>query len=301
MKKPRLRFRTLLAFLSLGLAKPIPASERLSLDTTFKGRDRFEWLIKSLRPKAEQLRAVPIGKRLGWFGRVFLGTPYKGFTLEIDDRIESPSVNFNGLDCWTFFETSLALSRMIELPPEKWTPDALLDLIETDRYWGGNCDGTYLSRLHYLEDWLHDNAKRGLIRDLTRSLGGYGVPNAAVEMTNAWRGYRYMRNNPDLRVGIAKLEERLRQEPLVCIPKDRVSGIEDKLQTGDIIGIVSRDGDAFGTSHVGLAYRTEDGVLHFMHASAPSNAGKVVIDARLSDYLDRFPKHYGILVGRPVK
>ena len=285
----------------LVFASPIHAAERLPLVTTFKGRERFEWLVKSLRPKVEELRALTIGERLGWFGRVFSGTPYKSFTLEIDDHIESPSVNLNGLDCWTFFETALAFSRLIETPPEKWTPDALLDLIEADRYWGGTCDGTYLSRLHYLEDWLHDNAKRGLIRDLTRSLGGRGVQNSAIEMTNAWRGYRYMRSNPDLRVGIAKLESRLRNEPLYCIPKDRVPGIESQLQTGDIIGIISYDGSAYGTSHVGLAYRAEDGVLHFMHASAPSNAGKVILDVRLSDYLAKFSKHYGILVGRPVK
>ena len=120
-------------------------------------------------------------------------------------------------------------------------------------------------------------------------------------MTNAWRSYRYMRNSPALRVGISKLETRLRSEPLYCISKDKVPAIEGQLQTGDIIGIVSRDGAAFGTSHVGLAYRTEDGTLHFMHASAPSNAGKVILDVRLSDYLAKFSKHYGILVARPVK
>ncbi len=33
------------------------------------------------------------------------------------------------------------------------------------------CTGEYLSRLHYLEDWLADNDRRGLVKDLTRELG----------------------------------------------------------------------------------------------------------------------------------
>ena len=45
---------------------------------------------------------------------------------------------------------------------------------------------------------------------------------------------------------------------------------ESRLRSGDIIGIVSRDGrpsSLRSTSHVGLALRTSDGTLHFMHAS----------------------------------
>ena len=84
------------------------------------------------------------------------------------------------------------------------------------------------------------------------------------------------------------------------IPKSAVRGIEDQLQNGDIIGIVGHDGDKYGTSHVGMAIR-KDGVLCFMHASAPFNFGKVVIEARLSDYLAKYRTHAGIIVGRPVK
>jgi hypothetical protein len=77
-------------------------------------------------------------------------------------------VNFNGLDCWTFFETALAFARMLDEPQEKWTPETLLRYLEMDRYRGGQCNGSYLSRLHYLEEWLHDNDKRGLVQDSHR-------------------------------------------------------------------------------------------------------------------------------------
>ena len=45
----------------------------------------------------------------------------------------------------------------------------------------------------------------------------------------------------------------------------------------------------------------EDGVLHFMHASAPRNYGKVVLDSRLSVYLARYSSNAGIMVARPLK
>ena len=289
-------FRVFLVFLLLAAA----ASAELAMSVRFKGTEKFDALTTRLKAHADQLRQLPIGERTAYLGRWLVGTPYKSYTLEIDDRIEAPSCNLHGLDCWTFFETSLALARMSQEPVENWTPETLLRYLELDRYWGGKCTGDYLSRLHYLEDWLHDNDRRGLIQDLTRSLGGINVQNSAVEMTNNWKGYRYLRNNPSLRSGIAKVEERLRKKPLVMIPKDRVAGIEPKLQNGDVIGIVSRDGSAFGTSHVGLAVR-KNGVLRFMHASSPRNHGKVVIDERLSAYLARFKGHAGILVGRPIK
>jgi len=272
----------------------------LPFATVFKGQEKFTSIVLKTKPLAQQLRAMSIGERTAWFGQLLVGTPYKGHTLEIHDRIEAASVNLNGLDCWTFFETALAFARMCEQPVENWTPQTLLRYIELDRYWGGECDGTYLSRLHYLEDWSKDNEKRGLVDDLTRRLGALNVTNAAREMTINWKGYRYMVSSADNRAGISKLEARLRESPLPMIPKSRVPAIEPKLQSGDIISIVSKDGAAYGTSHVGLALR-KNSVLHFMHASAPRNYGKVVIDSRLSDYLNRFKSHAGIMVTRPLR
>ena len=291
-------FRALVSLLAL-LTLSCPA-EQLPLTVVFKGQERFSAIVARAKPEQNRLRVLPIGERAAWFGQALVGTPYKSYTLEIDDRIEAPSVNLTGLDCWTFFETALAFARLSELPAEQWTAPQLLRFIELDRYWGGQCTGSYLSRLHYLEDWAHDNDRRGYVDDLTRQLGAIQVSNAAIEMTNNWRNYRYMARSPANRSGIAKLEARLRDEPLPMIPKARVPSVEAKLQNGDIISIVSKDGSAYGTSHVGMALR-KDGVLRFMHASSPRNYGKVVIDDRLSEYLARYRSHAGIMVARPVR
>jgi hypothetical protein len=277
------------------------ASEsRLPFGTVFKGQDQFNRLVA--KAKAGNWKALPIGERTAAVGQALIGTRYKHFTLEIDNRIESPSVNFQGMDCWTFFEIALSFARMLNEPESNWTPERLLHYIEMDRYRGGECTGEYLSRLHYLEDWLYDNNRRGLVEDLTRELGGRSVPHSAREMTAGWRHYRYLAANRSLLGPLARMEANVSSRPLYEIPKDRVAGIESKLRSGDVIGIISRDrGGLRSTAHVGLALRTSDGVLHFMHASSPSNYGRVVVDSQLSKYLYRYRSDSGILVARPLR
>jgi hypothetical protein len=274
--------------------------DRLALQHRFQGPRS----IRSTGGKAKQenWKSLPIGERTAVVGQALLGTRYRHFTLEIDNRIEAPSANFQGMDCWTFFEIALSFARMLNEPEENWTPERLLGYIESDRYRGGECTGEYLSRLHYLEDWLYDNDHRGLVEDLTEQLGGASVPHSAREMSIGWRHYRYLAANKSLLGPLARMEARVSARPLYQIPKSRVAKIEPKLQSGDVIGIVSRDRSGlYSTSHVGLALRTNDGVLHFMHASSPGNYGKVVIDSRLSNYLKRYRSDSGILVARPLR
>ena len=278
----------------------LTSAASLPFSTVFQGPDKFERLLQQAESK--NWKSLPIGERTATVGRAMVGTRYKSYTLEIDNHIEAPSVNFNGMDCWTFFEIALGFARMLDDSPSQWTPQRLLHYIELDRYRGGQCTGGYLSRLHYLEEWLADNDSRGLVDDLTRQLGGVRAPHAAHEMTFGWRHYRYLKANPSLLAPLGRMEARVSARPLYQIPKDRVARIESKLKSGDIIGIVSRDRPGlYSTSHVGLAYRTNDGVLHFLHASSPQNYGKVVIDARLSSYLARYRSDSGILVARPLR
>jgi len=273
---------------------------RLPFGTVFKGQDQFNRLVA--KAKSGNWKALPIGERTAAVGQALVGTRYRHFTLEIDNRIESPSVNFQGMDCWTFFETALGFARMLNEPEANWTPERLLHYIELDRYRGGQCTGEYLSRLHYLEDWLYDNNRRGLVEDLTRDLGGRSVPHSAGEMTAGWRHYRYLAANRSLLGPLARMEANVSSRPLYEIPKNRVAAIESKLRSGDIVGIIGHDRSGnYSTSHVGLALRTNDGVLHFMHASSPGNSGRVIVDAELSKYLYRYGSDSGILVARPLR
>lgn len=270
----------------------------LPLDTVFKGEAKFRAILK--KADAAQWSALPMGERIITIAEELRGTPYENFTLEIDDHIEAPSVNFHGLDCWTFFETCLGFARMIGKPAETYRPEDLLREIEFTRYRGGVCSGNYLQRIHFLAEWFFENDARGTTRHLTPSLPGASrIRDRKVsEMTVLWKSYRYLRNNPDLREPMGEIETKVASLPVYQIPKNKVAAIEPQLQNGDVIGIATKYNGAF-CSHVGLAKRTDDGVLRFMHAS--KNYKKVVVDSSISEYLAEFSAHSGILVGRPLE
>ena len=270
---------------------------RLPFSTVFKGKDKFDRLVA--RAVRENWRALPIGERTARVGSALLGTPYVNYTLEIDDRIESPSVNFNGLDCWTFYEVSLAFARMLRVKDGDYRPEDLLALIELERYRDGHCTGSFLSRMHFLEEVFANNGARGLSVNPTSQIGGVQLSRNITEMTAAWKSYRYLRSNPGMLPAMAQIQDRISSLPVYHIPSDRVASAERFIQTGDILAITSRDKSGY-TSHVGMAVRKADGV-HFMHATSRRSAGrKVILDRRITDYLKTSGDHYGIVVYRPL-
>ena len=277
------------------LAGPAFAAQPLPLQTTFKGTSRFQAIVA--KAQQENWRALPIGDRMVKVALELNGMPYKSYTLEIHDRIESPSANFLGQDCWTFFEICLGTARMLEKRKAAYTPGDLLDEIEWTRYRDGKCRGNYLDRIHYLAEWYIDNHRRGNIIDLTRKFPTQRMRPQCGEMTRLWKHYRYLKNNPDLRTGMAKHEARLNATAVYMVPKARVAAIEPQLRNGDIIGIARHDHGSY-CSHVGIIVVDGAGRRRFMHASTTTK--KVTIDQTISSYLHRYRKHAGILIGRPL-
>lgn len=283
-----------LLFLAGLLVYPSLFAAGLPESVTFVGQSKYQSLIN--RGKAENWQALPIGERTTKAGLALLGTPYKNFTLELDSRVESPCVNMNGMDCWTFFEIALGSARAMKVS-ENPTRSDMLRMIEMDRYRGGKCNGLFTSRLHYLEQWMYDNQARGLVKDVTPSLPGARKLNRDMEeMSVAWKTSKQLRANPSLVPEMARVENQLSQKGIWYVPKSQVPAAEKYLRNGDVICIVSTWPKSY-TSHVGLAYRDKNGVLRFMHAS--KNAGEVIIDSRLSAYLNRYSSHAGVMVVRP--
>ena len=292
--------RHFIALAAAGLVMPrrgFAAIDHLPLSTCFRGMERFNSIVK--KAVAGNWRALPIGARMGRIGREFLGVPYRGFTLEIDDRIECPSCNCDGVDCWTFFETVLGMARMLEQPRPAYSPQHLLMEIQWTRYRGGRCTGNYLDRIHYLNEWFVDNERRGNVRDITRALGGAQrlTGRRSTEMTTLWKSYRYLRNNPGLRPRMAKIEAAVNALPVYYIPKSRVAAIESKLAEGDIAGIVTKYQGGV-CSHVGLIVRDGKGRAIFLHASR--NFKKVTTEGTISSYLNSYGSHSGLIVARPL-
>ena len=284
--------RLLIFCLFLAIVSPVPAA--LPESVVFVGQGKYQALIN--RGLAENWRSLPIGERTAKVGLALRGTPYKNYTLELDDRIETPCVNMAGMDCWTFFEIALGAARALKIS-ENPTPADMLRMIELDRYRSGRCNGIFTSRLHYLEQWLQDNQSRGLVKDVTPSLpGAKKLYRDMKEMSASWKSSKQLRANPSLVPEIARIEAQLSQRGIWFVPNSANADAEKYLRDGDIISIVTTWPRGY-TSHVGLAYRDENGVLRFLHASRNERA--VVIDSRLSTYVKRYSTNAGIMVARP--
>jgi len=292
------------AGLFLGGCKTVPTEStsvtlrqpRLPWPVVFKGEAKFHRLCD--QAKKENWASQPIGQRTVTAGKALCGTPYGNYTLEIHDKIESPSVNFDMLDCWTFYEASLAMARMVKNSPALWSREAFLHYVELARYRGGRCDGTYVSRMHHLEEVFADNESRGLGRNATPSLGGLPLRRKVRYMQVAGNSTRYLRNDPSMLSDMARIEANISQLPVTYIPNSKVAAVESKIENGDVIAIVTNWHTTY-TGHVGLALR-DGATCRFMHATSSRSKGRAcVIDGRISSYLREKGTNMGITVFRP--
>ena len=274
-----------------------PSAPRLPMSTVFKGEAKFRAIVQ--QAERENWRQLPLGARTIRVARAMVGTPYVNYTLEVHDRIESPVVNFAGMDCWTYYENALAFARMLRYKPGPYKPQDMLHMVEVERYRGGTCTGGYLSRMHHLEEVFHDNQRRGLAVNITpRIPGAERLQREIREMTVQWKAYRYLKSNPSLIEPMGRIEAQVSRLPVYHVPKSRVASIEKYLQDGDICAITSNSTYGY-TSHVGLIMRVKDRA-YFCHATSDRDKGRMtVIDRPIADYVNGSSKHAGIVVVRP--
>lgn len=204
------------------------------------------------------------GERLEQFSTRFLESPYLGNPLGGGpDAQESLVIRFDGFDCVTYVETVLALAAARTAP--KFS-NALREM----RYHNGEVK--WHSRNHYMVDWIKNNQRRGIIKDIT---------NGSQAMTKTRR------------LSIIK-ELRARSATFRVFPKQKVAHIRRLAETGDIALFAStrRNLDVF---HMGIIIKRDDEVL-LRHAS---RTAKRVIDQPLADFLKE-QRMSGIILLRPL-
>ncbi len=280
--------------------KPVPPSSppRLPLSVVFQGESKFHAIVA--KAERENWRNLPLSERTVRVAREMVGVPYVNYTLEVHDDIESPVVNLTAMDCWTYYENALGLARMLRYKPAPYTPQDLLHMVEIERYRDGICTGSYLSRMHHLEEVFHDNQRRGYATNITARIpGAVKLEREIHEMTVQWKNYRYLRSNPKLIEPMAKLEAEVSKLTVYHIPKSKVRNAERYLQNGDICAITTNY--QFGyTSHVGLIFR-QNNRAYLMHATSDRDKGRMtLIDRPITDYLNGASKHAGIIICRPI-
>jgi len=240
----------------------------------------------------EEWGSLPIGQCMGRIGTMLIGTEYVAGTLE-GKGPEICRVDLTGLDCVTFFENALCLARIIK----KGRTD-FADFIEEltyARYRKGILTD-YTSRLHYTSDWIFDNEKKGVIRDITREIGGQKFPVEVSFMSSNPRYYPALVEFPEFITTIAGIEAEINRREHWFIPQKRIRKTQAYLQTGDIIAVATnKKGLDYG--HTGLVFRDEQGKVRLLHASLKQK--KVLLDAELHRYIRSVETHIGITVARP--
>lgn len=203
--------------------------------------------------------------------KYFLGKPYVASTLEVSDD-ERLTVNLREFDCTTFVENCIVLSEVIK--SEDYSYDNYEKLLQAMRYRNGLVDG-YISRLHYTSDWIYENQKRGVLKNISREIGGKSVSKSINFMSRNSQLYKHLKNNLQ-NVEMLKTVEKdiAERHAYEILPLDRISQNQDKIKNGDIV-VFATSVDGLDYSHIGLAY-WKGSELHFIHAS--SKYKKVIIE-----------------------
>ncbi|MCF2444598.1 DUF1460 domain-containing protein [Dyadobacter sp. CY345] len=219
----------------------------------------------------------------------FLGTPYVASTLE-GNPTEKLVCRFDGLDCTTLVENSLALaiSKNENLNYEGYKTE-----LTKIRYRNGVIDG-YPSRLHYVFDWMYENEKRGLLEDITEKVGGVPLKKEINFMSTHANFYPAL-DATEVWEKIKEQESIINSREHSYIPKAALQKAEPLLRDGDIVAFTSSV-EGLDCNHMGIITKIGSRA-YLLHASL---AGKKVIlsSLPLAEYVASVPKHTGMIVAR---
>ena len=264
---------------------------------------RQDWEIfqRTVRTAREAgLDTLPLGEAIGAMGRLFLGSPYVPRTLEVPGP-ERLVVNLRGLDCVTFVENVLALTRFSRLHGTEVLDDPIRArmLYETDlaslRYRDGLPMG-YASRIHYFSEWLRRNDGEDRIRLLEDLPGAVDDPEAIDFMSTHADAYDQLADGAALE-GIREVEGALNaRPPRRYVPEADIPRAAPEIKTGDVIAATSTV-RGLDVAHTGIAVWV-DGALHLLHA--PLVGSTVVLSERtLAERIQAIDGQDGIMVARP--
>lgn len=238
----------------------------------------------------------------------FLGTPYKGGTLETFP-FEHLVVRTDSVDCTTFVEYVLALYVVDQHRMKHSTQKEKLkhvhqsslfanfkDALQMIRYRGGRLSG-YTSRLHYFSDWIFDNEQKGLVKEVTKD-SPYAIRRVNLNFMSLHASlYPFLANDTAEITKMKQVESCWTGYNMPYVPKEKLGEGRDVLQIndGDILTLVTNI-KGLDVVHVGFACWI-NGKLHLLHAS--SSKKRVILDpVPLFKYSQHKKSHIGVRVIR---
>jgi hypothetical protein len=223
-------------------------------------------------------------------GKFFLGTPYVSGTLETKGA-EHLVINLREVDCVTFVENVVALVCLVKSREKSFK--AFQRYLQKIRYRRGRLQG-YSSRLHYFSDWIYDNQRKRIVRDVTAKIGGRPLRKAPTFMTTHPDLYPALKNTAIFRK-MKSIEGTISKRSPYFIPKKTLRRIEDRIHDGDLIAVTTNV-EGLDVQHVGLTIKVKNRV-HLLHAS--STEGQVVLSKKtLYRYLMQSKARSGMMVAR---
>lgn len=283
----------LLAFGSLGASQQ---KNRMATAQSDTDREATTWYVFDhiiTYARANGFHELPLGEIMGKIAKVLIATPYVGGTLE--GSPERCRIDLTGMDCVTFFESVLGISRILKKGKSSF--DDLIKEITYTRYRGGKLNG-YLSRLHYTADWIADNEIKKVVKNITPTLTG-AVPLAlnVSFMSQHPQYYPPLADDAALIPKIAEIERGINAAKHWYVPTAAVKSVEPWLATGDIVAIATSK-EGLDYAHTGVIFRDERNRARFLHASLDKK--RVFLDKTISGYLKGVPSHIGITIVRPI-
>lgn len=243
----------------------------------------------------QQAAAPTVGALLQEVGLYFQGRPYLEAPLDANGT-ETLAPRFDGFDCVTFVETTLALAHGALAADTTYAGFA--QRLGDQRYQNGSRLG-YCSRLHYFTEWLTENEARGSIRLLAEELNGRPLSDTLDFMSTHRASYDRFATNDSLFACIQDMEQRVGERhanaPVQYVPQDSIRAVYDELQAGDIVGLVTSI-EGLDVAHTGLIYAHEEGGRGLLHASLSDG---VVVSPDLQSYVEKIDHQIGMVVARP--
>lgn len=234
--------------------------------------------------KTIQKDTTPVNIALIQKAAAHLSKPYLAHTLDSND-IEQLTVRMDGFDCTTLVETVIAEA--------KDSVDINKHILMT-RYRNGIILD-YASRIHYFTEWIYENQKRGVIRDVTKDFDCSMPFVHKIDFMTQHRDKYPQLKSDSIFNKIKAMEANINTYKWQYIPKNKLAACQAGIAHGDIIAITSNL-PGLDIAHLGFAYR-KGNQLYLLHASTDEK--KVVITKKtLVQYLMSHRKQSGIMVIR---
>lgn len=236
-------------------------------------------------------KSLPTGELMVKTARFFLDAPYVAATLEKEP--EGLVINLREMDCMTLVENVVALTRTMQSADPSF--EAFCKNLQTLRYRNGEIHD-YTDRLHYTTDWIFENQRKGIVKDVTHEAGGIALPVNVSFMSTHPDSYKQLKDNPERTARIAEKEKEINARSYYYIPESDINKQAAGIKDGDVVCFVTTI-KGLDISHVGVVCRVGN-KLTFIHASTTSK--KVIVnEAPLQEYVESIKRNSGIMIVRP--